>query len=78
MIFLQHPEKTWNDFAARLPYSIQSKTALFTTSKMLTGSMFNKMRNKLTGHIESCLTELKSRNGMLSEDDKIVLDNFIL
>jgi len=77
MIFLQHPEKAWNDFAKKLPNSIKSKTALFTTYKMLTGSMFNKMRKQLNGRIESCVTEIKSRNGKLSERDKIVLDYFV-
>jgi flavodoxin len=77
MLFLQHPEKAWNDFATKLPNSIKSKTALFTTYKMLTGSMFNKMRKQLNSRIDSCSTELKSRNGMLSEHDKIVLDNFV-
>ena len=77
MFFLQHPEKAWNDFASRLPGSIQSKTALFTTYKILTGSMFKRMRKQLKGRIESCFTELKSRNGMLSRSDKTVLDQFI-
>jgi flavodoxin len=77
MLFLQHPEKVWNDFASKLPNSIKSKTALFTTYKMLTGSMFNKMRKQLNGRIDSCFTEIKSRNGMLSERDKIVLADFV-
>ena len=70
-------KKAWNDFASMLPGSIQSKTALFTTYKILTGSMFKKMRKQLNGRIESCFTELKSRNGMLSISDKTVLDQFI-
>ena len=77
MIFLQHPEKIWNDFAKRLPNDIKSKTALFTTYKMLTGTMFKNMRKHLKGRIDTCVTELKSRNGTLSESDKIVLDDFV-
>ena len=77
MFFFQRPDKVWNDFATKLPDSIKSKTALFTTYKILTGSMFNKMRKQLNGRIESCLTEMKSRNGMLSKPDKTILDNFI-
>jgi len=77
MFFLQQPEKAWNDFASKLPDSIKSKTALFTTYKILTGSMFNKMRKQLKGRMESCLTEMKSRNGMLSKPDQTVLDDFI-
>jgi flavodoxin len=77
MLFMQHPEKVWIEFASKLPNNIKSKTALFTTYKMLTGSMFKKMRKYLNGHITSGLTELKSRNGKLSESDKIVLDKFL-
>jgi flavodoxin len=77
MLFLQHPEKVWKDFAKKLPNTIKSKTALFTTYKMLTGSMFKNMRKLLNGRIDSCLTEIKSRNGMLSESDKIVLNSFV-
>ncbi len=77
MIFLQHPEKIWKEFAMKLPKDIKSKTALFTTYKILTGTMFKNMRRELTGRVNSCPTELKSRNGSLSESDKIILDNFI-
>lgn len=77
MFFLQHPEKSWNDFASVLPNSTQSKTALFTTYKIRTGSMFKRMRKQLNGRVESCFTELKSRNGMLSISDKTALDQFI-
>lgn len=77
MIFLQHPEKVWKEFAQQLPVGIQSKTALFTTYKILTGSMFGKMRTQLKGRIDHCPTEIKSRDGMLSGKDKIVLDHFI-
>jgi flavodoxin len=77
MFFLQHPEKAWNDFAAGLPDPLQPKTALFTTYKIRTGSMFKKMRKQLNTHIDSCFTELKSRNSMLSGSDQTVLDQFI-
>ena len=78
MIVLQHPEKVWKEFALRIPTGNKSKTALFTTYKLLTGSMFGKMRKHLKGRIDHCPTELKSRDGMLSEKDKVVLDHFIL
>jgi flavodoxin len=77
MIILQHPEKVWKDFALQLPTGIQSKAALFTTYKILTGSMFGKMRGQLKGRIDHCPTELKSRDGMLSEKDKTILDEWI-
>lgn len=77
MILLQHPEKIWKEFALKLPDGIKSKTALFTTYKLLTGSMFKNMRKHLIGKIDSCTTEMKSRNGSLSENDKTVLNSFI-
>lgn len=76
-LFMQHPNNSWKEFASKLPNGIKSKTALFTTYKMLTGSMFGIMRKYLDGKINSCPTELKSRNGLLSESDKTTLVEFI-
>lgn len=55
-----------------------SKLAMFTTYKLLTGSMFRNMNRQLNGNVNASLTELKSRNGALSESDKKILDNFII
>jgi flavodoxin len=75
--FLQHPEKVWKDFVAKLPKQLPSKIALFTTYKALTGSMFNSMRKELKIAVGSASTELKSRDGSLSQADKLLLDRFI-
>ncbi len=77
MFFLQHPEKSWIDFAAELPNPIKARTALFTTYKILTGSMFKKMEEHIYGSTNSPFTTFKSRNGLLSENDITVLDQFI-
>jgi len=77
MFFLQHPEKIWIDFATKLPNPLKPKIALFTTYKILTGSMFKKMHMHLNGLIGASFTAIKSRNGVLSESDKKVLDKFI-
>lgn len=77
MIILQHPEKEWVDFAAKLPGMPDVKVALFTTYKLLTGSMFRNMYKQLKGKFATPSLELKSRNGSLSEDDKRALDNII-
>lgn len=77
MVFLQKPEKVWIKFAARLPKTLKAETALFTTYKVLTGSMFKNMRKHLIGKIDTCTTEIKSRNGFLSEKDKETIDAFI-
>jgi len=77
MFFGQHPEKKWIDFAANLPKPTKPGVALFTTYKILTGSMFNKMRMHLNGHITTPAITLKSRNGLLSKSDETALDQFI-
>ena len=74
--FFQHPDKAWKDFAASLPNPIKPKTALFTTYKLLTGSMFKNMSRHLNGRANASFTELKSRNGALSEKDKKILNHF--
>ena len=77
MVILQHPDKLWVDFAAKLPSMPDVKVALFTTYKILTGSMFRKMYKQLKGKFANPSLELKSRNGSLSEEDKQALDNLI-
>ena len=77
MVILQHPEMEWVDFAAKLPPMPDVKVALFTTYKILTGSMFRNMYKQLNGKFATPSLELKSRNGSLSEKDKQALDNLI-
>lgn len=76
MFFLQHPEKKWIDFTTKLPNPIKPKTALFTTYRFLTGTMFKEMRMHLNGSIDYPITTFKSRDGLLSESDKLALDHF--
>ena len=78
MIVLQHPEDSWKEFAAKLPSTPNAKLALFTTYKILTGSMFRNMYKELNGKFTKPSLELKSRNGMLSDADRKALDNFIM
>ena len=77
MFMLQHPEKAWVDFAAKLPSMPDVKVALFTTYKILTGSMFRNMYKQLKGKFTAPSLELKSRNGFLSAADKENLDSII-
>ena len=77
MVILQHPEKEWVDFAAKLPPMPDVKVALFTTYKILTGSMFRNMYKQLKGKFPAPSLELKSRNGSLSSADKLELDSII-
>ncbi len=77
MIALQHPDKTWVNFARSLPEIKTSKVILFTTYKLATGSMFKNMKKHIpcdTGRISA---ELKSRNGYLTEKNISLLDNLL-
>ena len=78
MVILQHPEKKWGDFAAKLPSMPGVKIALFTTYKILTGSMFKNMYKQLKGKFPAPFLELKSRNGFLSAADKERLDSIVI
>ncbi|MBN1926534.1 MAG: flavodoxin domain-containing protein [Prolixibacteraceae bacterium] len=75
--FLQHPEKPWKDFTNKLPVLNSKKVVLFTTYKVLTGSMFRNMRRELNINSDTPVLELKSKNGELSQPDKELLDAFL-
>jgi flavodoxin len=77
MFILQHPDKEWKDFAAKLPIMPSAKLNLFTTYKILTGSMFKRMYQQVTEKFPEPSLELKSRNGSLSTADKLKLDSII-
>lgn len=77
MVLLQHPEKAWVDFAAKLPSMPDVKVALFTTYKILTGSMFRNMYDHIKEKFSAPSLELKSRNGSLSAADKEKLDSLV-
>lgn len=67
MIFNQHPDKKWVEFANLLPVINNKKIVLFTTYKFATGSMFRKMKERLKCDSKFIKLELKSRNGKLNE-----------
>ena len=73
MFFLQHPEQIWVDFAQKLPELKNTKIILFTTYKVATGSMFRKMRKHLKCNPSDIVLEVKSRNGDLSEKNKLLI-----
>ena len=78
MVVLQHPEAAWKDFTAKLPSMPNAKLGLFTTYKILTGSMFRNMNKELAGKFAKHSLELKSRDGTLSKRDETALDEFML
>ena len=70
MLFLQHPEKIWVEFANKLPDMKNIKVGLFTTYLLATGSMFKNMKKQLEGKASNIIIELKSKSGLISESDK--------
>ncbi|MBN1596687.1 MAG: flavodoxin domain-containing protein [Bacteroidales bacterium] len=77
MIFLQHPDKVWKNFAKGLPSVKDKKVGLFATYKLATGSMFKKMKVHLSAKTSDIAVELKSKRGNLSDNDKSLLDQII-
>ncbi|HLO60912.1 MAG TPA: hypothetical protein VK179_19330 [Bacteroidales bacterium] len=78
MLLFQGPTKKWIGFAKKLPELDPSKTILFTTYKIRTGSMFRNMKKHLkTKSMDSSYTEIKSKNSTLDAHAKILLDKFI-
>jgi len=77
MLMFQHPDKVWKKFAAGLPHLDGKKTALFTTYKIATGSMFKCMRKHLQHTGSDFPAELRSRDGSLSDVHKQQLDGLL-
>jgi sulfite reductase alpha subunit-like flavoprotein len=73
----QHPEKVWVEFARGLPRLERPRVALFTTYKILTGSMFRRMRRELRDKAPRIGLELKSRGTRLTDDGRRALDRFL-
>ncbi len=77
-LFFQKPEKSWVEFAKKIPRLDCAKTILFTTYKVRTGSMFRNMRKHLllSGSLKNMI-EIASRNENLPEKYRNELCNLI-
>jgi hypothetical protein len=76
-VVAQHPDEPWLAFARDVPVLGHARVGLFTTYKLVTGSMFPKMRTALAGKADRIDLELKSRNGHLSDSGRLALDRFL-
>jgi flavodoxin len=74
LFFLQKPEKVWVDYIRRLPDLTDKEIVLFTTYKILTGSMFREMRKHLPEGARVSLIRLKSRNSHLTDSNRQLLN----
>jgi flavodoxin len=77
MVALQHPDQPWIDFARAIPSLAGPKVGLFATYKILTGGMFDKMRQELAGRVGAIALELKSRSGSLSDEHRRAIARFV-
>ena len=76
-LFLQHPDRPWQEYVARLPRLGAKKLGLFTTYKVATGSMFKRMKAALGGKGPEVSLTLRSRGPGLSDAQRAELDRFI-
>lgn len=74
----QHPHARWKDFARQIQGRVEaSRTLLFTTYRIRTGSMLPRMKRALGIAARQQVPFLKSRSGRLTPEDKAALDRFI-
>lgn len=77
LVFNQHPESEWVEFAKKLPTISDKKIVLFTTYKVATGSMFRKMKKHLNAKPENIQLKLKSRSSKLSSQNALAISNLL-
>ncbi len=76
-VILQHPDEPWLAFVRDLPPLRRPKVALFTTYRLLTGSMFDRMAAALGPTGARVDLHLRSRDGTLSAAGRDALDRFL-
>lgn len=77
MLFAQHPDKVWKDFAREMPDIKGKKLVLFTTYLLATGSMFRKMESCLKEKADPNQLILKSRSSKLTDENRTQIDRFL-
>lgn len=74
----QHPHARWKELAHAFSGAFPSnKILFFTTYKIVTGSMFDNMKRVMEIDKPTPVTQLKSRTGRLTENDKSLLNQYI-
>jgi len=73
LFFNQKPEKNWVQYLKQIPDLSNKEIVLFTTYKILTGSMFREMAKHLPDHARVSFVKLKSRSGKLTDSNKQLL-----
>lgn len=75
--FAQHPGKEWKTFVNNFPAIHGKNVLMFTTYKLLTGSMFRQMKSSIEDKIDDCQIFIKSRSSRLTELNKQQLEDWI-
>ena len=73
----QHPDVPWVAFARDVPSLAGRRIGIFTTYRLVTGSMFARMREALAHTGATVAVEFQSRDGRLSERDRAALDRLV-
>jgi flavodoxin len=76
-VVAQHPDEPWLAFVRDMPALSGAHVGLFTTYKLVTGSMFSRMRAAIGEKASRIDLELKSRDGHLSDVGRQQLDRFL-
>lgn len=76
MVVLQRPDGAWVSFVRELP-RLGGRVGLFTTYKLLTGSVFARMREQLADKAADITISLKSRDSHLSDAGRRAIDAFV-
>ena len=77
MFFAQHPDAQWQKFVKSLILPAHAKIAMFTTYKILTGSMFSKMIKCIPKNHHENILQIKSRNSALPNKMLSSIKDFI-
>jgi hypothetical protein len=75
-VLLQRPRPPWTTFVRSLP-TLKAKIGLFTTYKVATGPMLEKMAACLGDNAAAVTLTLKARSGRLTDEHRSALDAFI-
>ena len=76
-LMFQRPVKKWIQAIKQIRIVNNDKIALFTTYNIRVGSMFSNMRKYLPATGNMLIPEFKSRNGLLTDDDKLRINEFV-
>lgn len=71
------PDSEWVTFVKRLPTLSGVKTALFSTYKFFSGSLFKNMKKYLSDKTQNLEFAFKSRDGSLSISNKLAINDFL-